>query len=158
MIPSMDLRTVIGQSDLVVEGIITNATSAVTEDYSFVTTTYAIKVSRVLSAKPVVGSVPSPGVSTVFVTVLGGDANLDGRLVHAVDSSLPLFSVGAHLVICLQRHQGKREMSIMYGPFGAFRIDGEQVRSLVKNDETIRDTYDGMGVDAFRSFIQAVAR
>jgi hypothetical protein len=159
LIPSTDLPAVISSSDLVILGRVEKARSSLTRENSSISTTYDIKVGQVLYSKNAAMSSPQQGVPpTVYVTTPGGTLTIDGHVVHLVDTSLPAFHPGADVVLCITSGSAiPGGNAIVYGPYGAFLVEGNRVRSLA-TDGAIRRKYDGMDVSAFSAIIQSGRR
>jgi hypothetical protein len=150
---------VISASDLIILGRVEKARSSLTRENSSISTTYDIKVGQVLYSKNAAMSSPQQGVPpTVYVTTPGGTLTIDGHPVHLVDTSLPAFHPGADVVLCITS-DGAGGNRIVSGPYGAFLVEGNRVRSLAADrDGTIGRKYDGMDVSAFRAIIQSGRR
>jgi len=159
MHPSLDVPAVLKVVDLVVEGQVERAVSAITANQQFVATTYDFRVDRVLFNHEPPMRIPGPGVSALRFTHAGGQVEIDGRVMDAVDLTLRPFPVGAQLILFLKRDTSTQgTFVIVDGPYGAFSVQDGRVRSFLQSDDTMKRLYDGTDLAAFRTLVQAHSR
>ena len=156
MHPSMDVPALLPLTDVVVEGVVKSAASAITDDEASVATTYEVEVRQVMFSRRGATVTPQPSVSTVRVRGVGGEVNVDGRIVRAIDSSLRPFQVGAHLILFLKEDSSQAGLyQIVDGPYGTFGVAGDRITShTVTIDQRVGELYEDTEVNLFKSLIQ----
>jgi hypothetical protein len=158
--PTRDLPSNPNLADLVVEGIVERATSAMTKDERSVQTIYDVVVDQVLFSNQLGTVVPGPGISRVRVTQTGGQIDVGDRTIVVHNNSLPTLSIGSPWILFLGKPKGSTNESyeIVGGPYGTFEVKDGQVNPYAQHDPEIKTKYDGGDVTTFRAYvIQAAA-
>jgi hypothetical protein len=154
MHPAMDVHDVLALSDLVVVGQVEQASSGVTKNKDFVSTTYSLRVDKVLFNRHPESRVPGAVMSTIQFSHPGGHVMFDSRRINAVDLTLRPFPIGLRLVLFLWRDSATPEtFTIVDGPYGAFSADSGRVKSFLEGDKHIKEPYDGTDLLSFETFI-----
>jgi hypothetical protein len=154
--PSLDIQGLMRFADLVVEGVLDKPVSAVTKDQRFISTTHSMRVTRVFFSRQAGTSVPGPGISTLMVSQLGGQATIDGKVLEESDSTLPLFSPGIRLVLFLKMDSADPGVyQIVGGPYGTFGVQNGRVRSFLQTDKEMKQRYDGVDLDTFQALVRS---
>lgn len=97
-VPGAFLNTLAGSADAVVIGTVTDKTSQLTENGTFVFTDYDLTVEEVLKSRD--ASIQPQG--SIVVTRPGGRILLQGRVVSAVDRVFHPFSIGGRYLLFLK--------------------------------------------------------
>lgn len=155
MHPSMEIPTLLGLADLVVEGVIARTTIGLTRDGRSVATTYDLRVEQVLFTRRSGMPVPGPAISSVRFWHTGGQIDVDGLTVRAVDDTLRPFMMSTRLILFLKSDVSENgAYQILDGPYGTFAIEGGKVKSFLPAGSTLGDLYNGADVATFRAAIQ----
>jgi hypothetical protein len=120
------LRDFYCAADAVVIGTISNKASQLTEDGTFVFTTYSLSVTQVLKSPDPGQILPGAGKE---VTRPGGSVLLNGRIIRAVDQSFEPLRLGEQYLLFL----GGVQRTGAFKPFRRgtdFKISGEKFAPL----------------------------
>jgi hypothetical protein len=151
--PLWDLPTVLSNSDAIVEGRITSLRSEVTGGSDIVSTTLVIAVNEMWLDKRTPPDTAGATLERVVVRQSGGQAEYRGRFIEVQDSSFPILPVGTDVVLFLGKGDGSGWMEIVDGPYGAFLKQGESIRSLLPARNELRERYEGLDRDSFKSMV-----
>jgi len=85
----------------------------------------------------------------------GGEVEESGEIVNYVDPSFPVLDKGGQYILYLKWNQYTGAFSIIYGPEGAFQVEGSRLRSPGHTPITLAQT--GRSVEVFRGALRAAA-
>ncbi len=157
MYPSRDIPSVVGVADLGVEGEIMSRVSSQAAGPHYVSTRYTVRVENVLFNRASLPKTPTSAISTVSFTREGGKISFEGREINAVDSTLPPFEVGDHLLLLLKRDRGDGDLVIVGGPYGVFSEQQGSIKSFLRVDTQMKNKYEGLDVATFRGLVSRAA-
>jgi hypothetical protein len=129
------------EAEVILEARLSRVNSYLGSNEDRILTDYAISEATVIAGRLPVIATRTPGVAVpLIVTVYGGQANVDGVLVRAIDVNREAIKDdGRYLVFLRQsRSAGLGRYEIHYGCI--FEIVGDQARPLLRRAE---DVYKG---------------
>jgi hypothetical protein len=147
------LRELTNKSDAVLIGVVKDRASFVTAEGTFVFTDYGLAVEQILKNNP--ASLLHP-FDKVSVTRPGGEIQLNGHSVRAVDQSLAPLAVGGRYLLFLDYVP----ITGSYKAFnsqGSFRVQGSKTTKLTK-EQLPSDLESGADVEVLAAFIRAAVR
>ena len=147
------LRDLTNSSDAVLIGIVKDRASFVTEEGTFVFTDYDLAVEQILKNNPVNLLHPSDKVS---VTRPGGDLQLNGHSVRALDRSLAPLLVGGRYLLFLDYIPDTGAYKA-FNSHGSFRIQGNRTAKLTM-EQLPSDLEGGADIEVLAAFIRAAVR
>ncbi len=122
------LENLAASSDAIVVGTITNKTSQLTEDGTFVFTDHSLSVEEVLKDTTVPSIQPH---SSLTVTRPGGRVLLNGRVINVVDKSFGRLVVGSRYLLFL-KYVSSTGAYRSVNDKGSFLLDNNCVVSLTE--------------------------
>ena len=144
-------------ADLVVDAMLSHENSYLTPDEEHILTDFQINVNRVLAARDTVGKpTPSPAAQALTLTVTGGKYTVDGFTVYEVDHNLDTPKVGGRYLLFLKPFGTKPGQYQTYSG-GAFEIDGQRLRALLKRSEEAYKEVSAKPIEELVLEIQRVA-
>ena len=134
-LPVVQTRELMADSDLVLRAQIIEAKSHVGPDETYVVTDYVIAPIQVLKQKRLI-TAARPGETTeIVVRRAGGKTTEGGFEFSTIMSTYPeseSFQVGDDILVFLQYDSSGRVYSFTGGPFGAFRVQNNQVHPMTR--------------------------
>jgi hypothetical protein len=147
------LRELTNKSDAVLIGVVKDRASFVTAEGTFVFTDYDLAVEQILKNNPARLLQPFDKVS---VTRPGGEIQLNGHSVRAVDRSLAPLTVGGRYLLFLDYVPSTGAYKA-FNSQGSFRIQGSKTAKLTM-EQLPNDLEAGTDVEVLAAFIRAAAR
>lgn len=146
------LRELTNTSDAVLIGIVKDRASFITAEGTFVFTDYDLAVEVVLKNNAASLLHPSDQIS---ITRPGGNIQLDGHNIRALDESLGPLVIGSRYLLFLDYIQSTGAYKAFYSQ-GSFRVEGNRAAKLT-SEQLPADLESGVDVNIFASYIRAAS-
>lgn len=91
----------------------------------------------------------------IVIEQQGGEVEESTQIVNYVDPGFPVLDKGGQYILYLKWNQNTGAFSIIYGPDGAFQVEGSGLRSPGHSPITLAQT--GRSVEVFRGALRAAA-
>ena len=143
--PAPEFRDVVSKADVILSGTITQAVPRLTPDEKEIETVYTLIVNRIIAQRDqIIYDRPGPVAPFHFVQK-GGSLSIDGIPVSMVLEWLPPIPVGTQGVFLLTRSVEPEVYVITSTPYGAFRLQGDQVTPMTRKKDVYQQ-YVGIGL------------
>jgi len=120
------LQRITCNADAVVVGTVTNKTSQLTEDGSFVFTDYDMQVEEIIKNTAQTSIQPS---DNIVITRSGGAVQFNGKVIRAIDKSSQPLETGSRYLLSLQRIASSDDYRTL-NTESSFELDQNHVRRL----------------------------
>jgi hypothetical protein len=147
------LRELTSKSDAVLIGIVKERASFSTAEGTFVFTDYDLAIEQILKNNSTNLLRPFDKIS---VTRPGGDVQLDGHKVRALDESLEPLAIGSRYLLFLD-YVPSTETYKAFSSQGSFRVDGNRAAKLTK-EQLPGDLEGGVDINILASYVRAAAQ
>ena len=147
------LRELTNTSDAVLIGVVKDRASFVTAEGTFVFTDYSLAVEQILKNNPMSFLHPFDNIS---VTRPGGNVQLEGRNIRALDESLGPLAVGSRYLLFLDYVPSTGGYKA-FNSQGSFRIEGNRAAKLTI-EQLPSDLESGADIDVLAAYIRTAVR
>jgi hypothetical protein len=146
------LRELTNNSDAVLIGVVKDHTSFLTTEGTFVFTDYSFTVEQILKNNPI-NLLHS--LDSVCVTRPGGNVQLEGHNIRALDETLTPLAVGSRYLLFLNYVPATGAYKA-FNSHGSFRIEGSRAAKLTI-EQLPSDLDGGADIDVLAAFIRTAA-
>jgi len=145
--PPQNLSTLVGQSDLILRGIITEERGRLSQDETEVWSDYVFQVIETIRGRGTGG--------TIRITRLGGVAFLEGRMVTYLVEGYPFFHPKEEYIFFLRKLPDSDFYTPLRGEHGCFLLRDGRVHPVAFPRHPVPRQFGGR---APQEFVRAIAR